>query len=82
MTDWLSPAARYAADWLAYQTRHHTLPGMQYAIRHRGALLAEGAFGEAAAGSGERLSNQHLLRVASHSKTFTAAGVMKLLDAG
>jgi D-alanyl-D-alanine carboxypeptidase len=82
MTEWLSPALRYAADWLAYQVRHHDLPGLQFAAAGHGVVAAEAAWGEAAAGSGERLSSQHRLRVASHSKTFTTAGIMTLVDAG
>ena len=41
---------------------------------------AERAFGTANLGTGEALTPRHRFRVASHSKSFTAAGIMKLRE--
>ena len=46
------------------------------------ALVKERAFGVADLTTGEELTPRHRFRVASHSKTFTAAGVLKLHEAG
>ena len=57
-------------------------PGVQIAIAHGGQLVLEAAFGHADLGAGEALTPRHRFRVASHSKSFTAAGVMKLREMG
>lgn len=82
MSEWVEPACSYAALWLEYQHRHAELPGLQYAMASHGRTVAEGAFGKPALSSPSRLTSEHLLRVASHSKAFTATGIMKLVDAG
>jgi CubicO group peptidase (beta-lactamase class C family) len=79
---WRDAAVAHAARWLEYQHRHAQLPGLQFAISADGAIAAQGAFGSASLCSREPLTPSHLLRVASHSKPFTAAGIMKLLEAG
>ena len=56
------------------------LPGSVFAVAHRGELAHERAYGVADIGTGEPLTPRHRFRVASHSKTFTSAGVMKLRD--
>ena len=45
-------------------------------------IVLEAAFGHADLGSGEALTARHRFRVASHSKSFTAAAMMKLREAG
>ena len=47
-----------------------------------GKLVLDQAFGSANLASGEALTPAHLFRVASHSKTFTAVGIMRLVEAG
>ena len=83
----LSPAALAAAldyipRWLAHQVRLHAQPGCVMAIAQRGKVVAEFAFGHADRSSGEALTPRHRFRVASHSKTFTAAAVLKLREPG
>jgi CubicO group peptidase (beta-lactamase class C family) len=56
------------------------LPGSVLAVTHRGELAYERAYGVADVETGEILTPRHRFRVASHSKTFTSAGVMKLRD--
>lgn len=82
MADWLEPALAYARSWLAFQHRQHGLPGLQAAVRHKGKVVLDLAVGKASLATGEDLTPRHRLRVASHSKTFTAVGIMKLVDEG
>ena len=82
MIDWLEDAVRYAESWLDYQVRATELPGCVLAVSAGGALVKERAFGVANLTTGEELTPRHRFRVASHSKTFTAAGVLKLHEAG
>ena len=82
MTEWLKAALEYIPRWLDYQVQHHDQPGCSVAIAHNGAVVLEQAFGVANRVSCERLTPQHRFRVASHSKTFTAAGILKLKDLG
>ena len=82
MADWLNPALAYARTWLEFQHRLHDLPGIQCAVRGNGEVLLDLAIGKASLGTGAPLTPDTRLRVASHSKTFTAFGVMKLVDQG
>ena len=82
MTEWLKAALDYIPRWLDYQVQHHDQPGCAVAIAHNGEVVLEQAFGVANRITGERLTPRHRFRVASHSKTFTAAGILKLKDQG
>lgn len=80
ISGWLPHAIDYVADWLGFQMRSSELPGCVLAVSHSGKLAYERAFGVADIETGEILTPRHRFRVASHSKTFTSAGVMKLRD--
>lgn len=82
MADWLAPALAYIPQWIAHQRRITEMPGIAVAVAQGGKLVLDQAFGVANLGSGETLTPKHLFRVASHSKTFTAVGIMRLLEAG
>lgn len=82
MEKWLEPALAYIPNWLAYQMRQSGQPGVSYAITYRGEVVAEGAFGHADLDARVKMTPRHRQRVASHSKTFTAAGIMKLREQG
>jgi D-alanyl-D-alanine carboxypeptidase len=82
MTEWLNAALGHIPRWLDYQVQHHDQPGCAVAIAHGGEIVLEQAFGVANRITGERLTPRHRFRVASHSKTFTAAGILKLKDLG
>jgi len=85
MTDlpaWLPPALDYVRQWLGYQMRASEQPGCAIAVVWRGQVVLDEAFGHADLGAGEALTPRHRHRVASHSKTFTAAAVMKLREQG
>jgi CubicO group peptidase (beta-lactamase class C family) len=77
---WLRSAIGYISDWLAFQVEASQQPGCIIALAHRGKIVAEHAFGLADLDSGERLTPRHRFRIASHSKAFTASGIMKLRE--
>lgn len=74
MPAWLDAALDYLPRWLEFQMRLHEQPGCVFALAYRGRLAHEQAFGP--------LTPRHRFRVASHSKSFTAAGIMKLVERG
>src|ERR1700722_14745197 len=80
MEPWLQSATGYIRDWLEFQLRASEQPGCIVAIAHRGKVVAEYAFGHANLATGEKLTPRHRFRIASHSKSFTAAGIMKLRE--
>jgi len=82
MQKWLRPALDYIARWLEFQMRMSEQPGCVVAIAHKDQLVLEQAFGYADLIKGERLTPRHRFRIASHSKSFTAAGMMKLRELG
>jgi CubicO group peptidase (beta-lactamase class C family) len=77
---WLQPAIGYIRNWIEFQLRASQQPGCIVAIAHRGKIVAEYAFGHANLATGEKLTPRHRFRIASHSKSFTAAGIMKLRE--
>lgn len=82
MQDWLKAALAYLPQWLDYQFRQNDTPGAVLAVAHGGRLRLEQAFGKADLGTGRALTPRHRFRVASHSKTFTATGIMLLRERG
>lgn len=82
MADWLAPALAYIPQWIAHQRRITEMPGIAVAVAQGGKLVLDRAFGVANLATGEALTPAHRFRVASHSKTFTAVGILRLLEAG
>jgi CubicO group peptidase (beta-lactamase class C family) len=82
MHKWLPPALEYIPRWLEFQMRVSQLPGSNLAIACRDKVVLEQAFGVADLDTGAALTPRHRFRVASHTKSFTAAGVMKLREQG
>ena len=82
MDRWLGAALDYIPRWLEFQMRQAELPGCVVAVSHRGRILLEQAFGHADLARGVALTPRHRFRVASHSKSFTATGIMKLRERG
>jgi CubicO group peptidase (beta-lactamase class C family) len=80
MEAWQQPAIDYVRSWLEFQMRTSQQPGCIVAIAHRGNVVAEYALGHANLETGEKLTPRHRFRIASHSKSFTAAGIMKLRE--
>jgi CubicO group peptidase (beta-lactamase class C family) len=79
---WLSAALDYIPSWIELQLRASQQPGCVVAIAFKDKVLLDEAFGVADLSTGEKLTPRHRFRVASHSKSFTAAGVMKLRERG
>jgi CubicO group peptidase (beta-lactamase class C family) len=80
MDAWQIAAIDYIQSWLGHQMRVSQLPGCIVAVAHRDKVVAEFAFGHASLATGEKLTPRHRFRIASHSKSFTAAGLMKLRE--
>ncbi len=78
MDAWLKAALNYIPQWLDYQMRLFEQPGCVIAVVHKGRLVLEQAFGYADATRRSKLTPRHRFRVASHSKSFAAAAIMKL----
>ena len=79
---WLAPALSYIPQWLAFQMRQSEQVGCAVAIAHQGKIVLDTAFGHADLGADEMLTPRHRFRVASHSKSFTAAAIMRLREQG
>jgi len=82
MEPWLQPALDYSVAWLDLQMRQSRLPGCIVAVAGGPRVVLERAFGHADLARGEKLTPRHRFRIASHSKSFTAAGIMKLREQG
>jgi CubicO group peptidase (beta-lactamase class C family) len=82
MDKWLSCALEYIPRWIEFQMQSAQQPGCIIAIAHQNSVVLERAFGHANLSSGEELTPRHRFRVASHSKSFTAAGILKLREQG
>src|SRR5436305_4556896 len=80
MEAWLKPALDYIPRWIEFQMQASQQPGCIVAIAHRDKIVLERAFGSANLDTGEALTPRHRFRVASHSKSFTAAGILKLRE--
>src|SRR3954469_3729311 len=66
--------------WVAYRVWHSRLPGAQVAIGRRGSVEFSRAYGFADAERRIPMRTDHLFRIASHSKTFTATAVLRLVE--
>src|SRR5262245_10596356 len=82
MERWLAAALDYIPDWIDFQMRLTEQPGVSIAVSYQGKPVLECALGHADAVAGAALTPRHRFRVASHSKSFTAAGILKLREQG
>lgn len=78
----LREAAAYADQWLAYQQRLHEIPAVTAAILHGDELLLSKGYGYAHLEEQTPVTSEHIFRVASHSKWFTATAVLQLKERG
>lgn len=78
--DLVRDAAAWAGPWLGRRQRTLRIPGLQFAIAHRGEIIASGAHGMANLAEGEPLTEEHAFHIASHSKTFTATAILQLAE--
>jgi len=66
--------------WVEYRVWHTHLPGAQVAIGLDGELIFSAAYGYADLEQRVPMRTNHLFRVASHSKTFTATLILQLVE--
>lgn len=72
----------YITDWVGYRAWKAELPGLQLAIYFDGTVQLNTAYGFADVERGVELTTEHLFRIASHSKTFTAVAMFQLIEQG
>lgn len=80
--DLLRDGVAYADQWVAYQQERREVPGVVIAIQHDDTLLLCKGYGHADLERHIPMTPQHIFRIASHSKTFTATAIMQLVEAG
>ena len=68
--------------WLGYRLWYGRVPGGQVAIGVGGKSIFSRAYGYADLEQRTPMRTDHLFRIASHSKTFTATRVMQLVEDG
>ena len=78
----LREALTYYDSWLAFNQRYQRLPGVQAAVFAGDGIAFSAAYGLADVENAVPLTEQHLFRIASHSKTFTATAVFQLVEQG
>ncbi|HTZ43955.1 MAG TPA: serine hydrolase domain-containing protein [Jatrophihabitans sp.] len=72
----------YYRSWLEYRRWFQRVPGVQVSVAEDGSRRLSAAFGLADEPAGEALTERHLFRIASHSKTFTAVLALRLAEQG
>lgn len=75
----IESALDYVPKYLAFQRHYMPFVGAQVAVRLDGDLLLNHSEGIADIENDTPLTTEHLFRVASHSKTFTAVACMQLV---
>lgn len=72
----------YYGSWLGYRRWFLRIPGVQACVAEDGVARLSVALGSADEPAGTPLTERHLFRIASHSKTFTAVLVLRLVEQG
>jgi CubicO group peptidase (beta-lactamase class C family) len=75
-------ACRYFDSWVAFRRHAERVPGVQAAVLHGDDVVLSTAHGVSTVATDEPLTDRHLFRIASHSKTFTATAIMQLVERG
>ncbi len=78
----LNHSIRFIKSWLQFRYEREEVPGFVVAIAHKGKILMNEAYGYADLKQKTKLTPQHIFRIASHSKTFTATALMQLQEQG
>lgn len=74
--------APYLDSWLGFRQRLLRVPGVQAAMAVENDLVLSTAYGFADVEREVAMTPDHLFRVASHSKMFTATAVLQLVETG
>ncbi len=80
--DRLKLATKYIDGWLDLNYRDSCLPGIAVAIQHGNGIVLDHSYGYADTANKTRLAPNHVFRIASQSKTFTATAIFQLYEAG
>lgn len=72
----------YIDSWLHLRYAWETHPGFVVAIAKDGKVVFNKAYGYADIASRAKMTPDHVFRIASHSKTFTATAIMQLQEKG
>ncbi len=78
----LAHSVDYIKSWLQFRYEREEVPGFAVAIAHKGEILINEAYGYADLENKTKLTPEHIFRIASHSKTFTATALMQLQEQG
>src|ERR1035441_5645049 len=78
----LDKSLNFIGSWLEFRYKREEIPGYVVAIAHKGKIVFNEAYGYADLEKKTKLTPQHMIRIASHSKTFTATALMKLQETG
>jgi D-alanyl-D-alanine carboxypeptidase len=70
----------YIDSWLELRSKWDDTPGFSVAIAKDGEILFNKAYGVANIADKTKLTTDHVFRIASHSKTFTATSLMQLQE--
>ncbi len=76
----LTRALKYIDSWLAFRAPRVDIPGFVVAISHRNKVVFNKAYGYAQLDTKEEMTTDHLFRIASQSKSFTAVSIMQLVE--
>lgn len=72
----------YADQWLEFRREFRDHPGLVVAVDKDGDLVLNKAYGFANLEHRTPMAPEHIFRIASHSKTFTATAIMQLVEQG
>ncbi len=75
----IKKSSKLIDSWLDYQTYINELPGLAVGVFIDDEIIFQKEYGYADLESKTKLNDQHLFRIASHSKLFTASAIMKLV---
>ncbi|MDQ2741448.1 MAG: beta-lactamase family protein, partial [Chloroflexota bacterium] len=78
----LRDAVAYADQWLGYQQQLKEIPAITLAVRLGDEMILSAGYGHADLDRDIPVTPEHIFRVASHSKWFTATAIMQLKEQG
>lgn len=76
----LEKSLEYIGSWLKFKFEREEIPGLVVAIAYKNNIIFNEAYGYASLENKEKLNPDHIFRIASHSKTFTATAIMQLQE--
>lgn len=78
----MGQALSYYDDWLEFRQRYLCVPGVQAAVFVDDHVALSSSHGYSDLDNQELMTERHLFRIASHSKTFTATLTFHLIERG